>query len=145
MKIFKVLFVFIVTIQLISCQSSSQDHANKKIIPAQNLQTAVLDIKGMTCEIGCAKTIESKISKLEGITSAKINFEKEQGTFIYDGTTLSEHSIISSINNLIDGKTYIASLSKKTCKVACKKSCDGKKMDKNCELKEQKDCCLTKK
>ena len=37
-------------------------------------QNVSLAISGMTCEIGCAKTIESKLSKKEGVLDCQSNF-----------------------------------------------------------------------
>ena len=42
---------------------------------------AEFKIDGMTCAIGCAKTIEKKLSKMEGVKSATVDFEKEIDEF----------------------------------------------------------------
>ena len=31
----------------------------------------------MTCAMGCAKTIEKKMAKMDGVKMAKVDFEKE--------------------------------------------------------------------
>ena len=63
-------------------------------------------ITGMTCEIGCAKTIESKISKMEGVTFSKVNFAKSIGQFSFDPKITSSEKIIEKINGIGGGNLY---------------------------------------
>ena len=77
------LFVVLV---LTSCKNKSEDESfdNNNSIKSEKLAEAdvrkvSLNIKGMTCEIGCARTIQSKLSKTEGVKLAKVNFEKKTG------------------------------------------------------------------
>ena len=46
----------------------------KKEIAAANLQTASFTIKGMTCAIGCAKTIQEELNGLDGVQTATVYF-----------------------------------------------------------------------
>jgi periplasmic mercuric ion binding protein len=43
----------------------------KKEIAAANLQTASFNIEGMTCAVGCAKTIQEELTGLDGVQEAK--------------------------------------------------------------------------
>ena len=60
----------------------------------------------MTCEIGCAKTIESKLSKVNGILYSKVDFESRKGQFTYDANKLSEDDIVAKINGIAGGDLY---------------------------------------
>jgi Cu+-exporting ATPase len=45
---------------------------------AQKPETATLKIDGMTCSMGCAKTIERKLTEMEGVQEAKVDFDKKK-------------------------------------------------------------------
>ncbi|NIJ43971.1 copper chaperone CopZ [Wenyingzhuangia heitensis] len=136
MKIIRVVFIALLAVNLIGCKPSIKEKQTTETqeidLPAK-LLTVSLDIKGMTCEIGCAKTIESKISKLEGVTESKVNFEEKKGIFVFDANKTSKEKIISTINNLIDGKMYSATDSKE--RAVCSKECAEK-----CKHKEDQKC-----
>jgi periplasmic mercuric ion binding protein len=81
----------------------------KKEIAAANLQTASFSIKGMTCEIGCAKTIQEELNGLEGVKIAAVNFEKETATVSFDKTVLTPAELTKVVEATADGKTYTVS------------------------------------
>jgi copper chaperone CopZ len=78
----------------------------KKEIPAANLQTASFSIEGMTCEIGCAKTIEKELNGLDGVQKATIDFKKKSATISFDKTILKTENISKVVEATGDGKTY---------------------------------------
>ena len=78
----------------------------KKEIAAANLQTASFSIKGMTCEIGCAKTIENELNALDGVQKATIDFKKKSATISFDKTILKTENISKVVEATGDGKTY---------------------------------------
>ena len=78
----------------------------KKEIVAANLQTASFSIEGMTCEIGCAKTIEKELNGLDGVQKATIDFEKKSATISFDKTILKTENISKVVEATGDGKTY---------------------------------------
>jgi copper chaperone CopZ len=78
---------------------------NKEIAVA-NLQTASFTIKGMTCAIGCAKTIQEELNGLDGVQKATVDFEKELATVSYDKTILSPEKLTKVVEATADGKTY---------------------------------------
>lgn len=145
---------FLAFITLSACKPSDKKSAEQQTDLPVKMQTASIDIEGMTCEIGCAKTIESKISKIEGVTESKVDFEAKKGTFTFDSNKTSEASIISTINGLLDGKTYTASAGKsccankevKECTQACAEKC-GHKVGEVCEKcsTKKESCCATDK
>jgi len=79
--------------------------AKKEISPA-NLQTASFTIKGMTCAIGCAKTIEEELNNLNGVQTATVDFEKELATVSFDKTVLTPEKITKVVEAAADGKSY---------------------------------------
>lgn len=132
MKLTRIVAVAFLAISVMACKPSTEK--KETTISSEEsamLVTSKIDIEGMTCEIGCAKTIESKVAKLEGVSESKVDFEAKKGTFTYDSNKISEEKIISSINNLLDGNTYTAAHAK-SCKLDSKDAC--------CVLKEKQPC-----
>lgn len=78
----------------------------KKPIAAENLQTASMTIEGMTCAMGCAKTIEKKLAESEGVEKATVDFEKKLATISFDKTVQNPASLTKVIEGVADGKTY---------------------------------------
>ena len=72
----------------------------------EDVRKIALNIEGMTCEIGCARTIQSKLSKTEGVKFAEINFDKKNGIVEYDANKLSEKEIVSVVEQIAGGDLY---------------------------------------
>jgi len=72
----------------------------------ENLQKISLEIEGMTCEIGCARTIQSKLSKKKGVKSAKVSFEDKKGIIEFDANKITESQIVEAVNQIADGEVY---------------------------------------
>lgn len=51
---------------------------------AQNLETASFKIDGMMCPQGCAATIEKKLSRMDGVEKAKVDFDSKMATIEFD-------------------------------------------------------------
>ena len=68
-----------------------------------------LTISGMTCEIGCAKIIQSKLSKKEGVLAAKVIFADSIATIAFDGNTTSKKDLIAFVDGIAGGALYKAS------------------------------------
>lgn len=94
MKFLKSLFI-VFSIVLISC-------SGKKTNP----KTASFSVSGMTCAIGCAKTIENKLSNTEGVQKSEVNFDKKMVSLNYDSSVLNENKITKIVEEIGDGKTY---------------------------------------
>jgi len=78
----------------------------KKAIAPENLQTASFTIEGMTCAIGCAKTIQEELTSLDGVQEAKVDFDKKLATVTFDKTVQTPESLTKVVQNTGDGKTY---------------------------------------
>jgi len=78
----------------------------KKEIAAANLQTASFTIEGMTCAIGCAKTIQEELSDLDGVQKATVDFDKKLATVSFDKTIQTPESLTKVVEATADGKTY---------------------------------------
>jgi Cu+-exporting ATPase len=78
----------------------------KKEIAAANLQTANFTIEGMTCAMGCAKTIQEELTDLDGVQTAKVDFDKKLATVTFDKTVQTPESLTKVVQATGDGKTY---------------------------------------
>jgi len=78
----------------------------KKQIAAENLQTASFNIEGMTCAIGCAATIQEELTALDGVQTAKVDFDKKLATVTFDKTVQTPESLTKVVQETGDGKTY---------------------------------------
>lgn len=109
MKFHKIILIFVLSIfSFTACkQAEKKEEAPKKVL-AQNPQAVSLNISGMTCEIGCAKLIQSKLSKKEGVTMAKVVFKDSIANVEFDANTISKKEIIGLIDGIADGHLYKA-------------------------------------
>jgi mercuric ion binding protein len=78
----------------------------KKEIVAANLQTASFSIEGMTCAMGCANTIQEELTDLDGVQTAKVDFDKKLATVTFDKTVQTPESLTKVVQATGDGKTY---------------------------------------
>ncbi len=78
----------------------------KKEIAAENLQTASFNIEGMTCAVGCAATIQEELTALDGVQTAKVDFDKKLATVTFDKTVQNPESLTKVVQDTGDGKTY---------------------------------------
>ena len=61
------------------------------------LAKAEFNIEGMTCAIGCAKTIEKKLATMKGVKSAKVDFEKKLAQVEYDESIVKPSSLENTV------------------------------------------------
>lgn len=92
--------------KIIPQNKTTQAPKVKKEIAPENLQAATFTIKGMTCAMGCAKTIEDELSNLEGVESAKVDFDKKLASVSFDKTIQNPESLTKIVQATGDGATY---------------------------------------
>lgn len=78
----------------------------KTAINPKNLQKATFTIEGMTCAIGCAKTIEKKLSETKGVANAVVDFDKKEATVSFDSLLQTPESLTKIVEATADGETY---------------------------------------
>lgn len=78
----------------------------KKEIAVANLQTASFSIQGMSCAVGCAKTIQEDLTKQEGVQKATVNFDTKTATVTFDKTVQTPEKLTIVVEAAADGKTY---------------------------------------
>ena len=96
----------------VSCDSQKSKKPNEEIdsieqkAVAEDLHQVKVAIKGMTCEIGCARLIQSKLYKADGISYAKISFADSSGVISFDQNRISEDEIKQIIERTAGGDIY---------------------------------------
>lgn len=118
MKITKtILALAFVSLVTVSCKKEAETKdvvaeketaAPKKevVIAPENVQTASFEIEGMTCAIGCAKTIEEELGALDGVQKATVDFDSKKATVVFDKTIQNQESLTKVVEATADGKTY---------------------------------------
>ncbi|RKE98715.1 heavy-metal-associated domain-containing protein [Ichthyenterobacterium magnum] len=163
MKTFKnILVVVLITLTTIACKDNTQPEVKtieteastaKTLDPNAKYAKAEFGIDGMTCAMGCAKTIEKKIAKMDGVKSATVDFDKRIAMVEYDEAKVTPNSLEEAVTKagdvykVKDMKTVDAFSSEKSCKADCKKDCCTDKTNakkKACADNCKKDCCAKK-
>ncbi|CAH8284518.1 heavy-metal-associated domain-containing protein [Mariniflexile fucanivorans] len=133
---------------------------SKTMNPNATYAKAEFTIEGMTCAMGCAKTIEKKIAKMDGVKSASVDFDKKLAMVEYDEAKVNPALLEQTVTKVSD--TYkvtnmkAGSSSKTSCMEACDKTgCEGKTDAEKAACQEacsaktastvtKKTCCATK-
>lgn len=121
-------------------------------VTAENLQTASFNIEGMSCAVGCAKTIEKKLAGLEGVQDAKVDYENKTATVSYDAAKQTPETLVTTVEAQADGKTYkVSNVKSSGDKAMLYKEKEKKKEDKKASSNDEKQkeakpaCCSGKK
>lgn len=110
----------LMTLSLTSCKQENKEVAveetKKEIVSEADLakmQTASFTIDGMTCAMGCAKTIENKLAEQEGVGQAVVDFDTKIATVKFDAEKQSLESLTKTIEGVAGGDSYKVTESKK--------------------------------
>ena len=112
MKNYLNVIIVLCTLVLTACKQTASEvpqsaiNQEEKETTAAVVQTASFQIEGMTCAIGCARTIEKKLAALEGVKSVKVDFEKKSATVNYDASKQTPEKLVDVVEATADGKTY---------------------------------------
>jgi copper chaperone CopZ len=112
-----ILIIFVGSLLIVGCKEKTDQKVTtvatetavpkvKKEILAANIQTASFNVEGMTCAIGCAKTIEEELSGLDGVQKATVDFDKKLATVTFDKTVQTPEKLTKVVQATGDGKTY---------------------------------------
>jgi len=113
------------------------DEGSKKI---------ALSISGMTCEIGCAKYIESKLLKQDGVLEANVVFGDSIAKIKYNPLKTNKASLMSLVDGLAENMYKSSEVKfKESCKSGDKEDCCKGEKKKECKPTDKEDCCKEKK
>ena len=110
----------LMTFSLASCKQENKEVAveepKKEAVSEADLakmQTASFTIDGMTCAMGCAKTIENKLAAQDGVGQAVVDFDTKIATVKFDAEKQSLESLTKTIEAVAGGDSYKVTESKK--------------------------------
>ncbi len=149
-----------VSLLLVSCKNENKELETKTVeveetVAKNNVDAnamiakAEFTIEGMTCAIGCAKTIEKKLSNMEGVKSATVDFDKKLAMVEYDeakvNTTALEETVSKAgeqykVSGMKTVESFTSNGAKKECEKDCKKACCAGKDKKECKKGDKKEC-----
>ena len=106
--------IFAGLITLASCKDENKNAeevtATTEVTADENapkeLATASFEIEGMTCAMGCAKVIETKVAGMKGVESAVVDFENKTATVHFNTLATSAEDIVKTCEAVAGGDTY---------------------------------------
>lgn len=90
----------------------------------------------MHCEVGCAKAIANKLGKLDGVTSAVVDFEKKTATINYDANMQTPEVFVQTVTNISE-EYQISNLTNSTDQSSLFTGKDKEKKSKKKNKKEK--------
>ncbi|MBD0830991.1 heavy-metal-associated domain-containing protein [Aestuariibaculum sediminum] len=157
-----IIFVALIALFAFNCKQKTEaeiktveiaSNSTNKVNPDATFAKAEFTVEGMTCMMGCAKTIENKLTKMDGVKSAKVDFDKKLAMVEYDVATVTPENLTTTVTNVSDSysvsdmKTVDNFSSKKDCDPDCKKACCANKTEAEqtaCGVDCKKACCAEK-
>jgi mercuric reductase len=71
----------------------------KRFMMANQPKKLQLEIEGMTCE-HCARSIENKLNKLDGVVQSAIDFKEGKGEVTYKEESLAPQKVVEEVNSM---------------------------------------------
>lgn len=106
-----IMLVGVITLFAMSCKNETKPEvktvevateATNTIDPNATYAKAEFTIDGMTCAMGCAKTIEKKIAKMDGVKSAIVDFDKKLAMVEYNEAKVTPVSLEETVTKVSD-------------------------------------------
>lgn len=150
-------FIAIISLLFVGCKNETKPEIKtvETDISSETVQLnpnavyakAEFGIEGMTCPMGCAKSIEKKLSKMDGVKSATVDFDTRLAMVEYDEAKVTPTSLEETVKktgdmySVKDMKT-VASFSTETkeCKPGCTMACCADKAKEGNAMADTKAC-----
>ncbi|UUV21855.1 heavy-metal-associated domain-containing protein [Paenimyroides aestuarii] len=157
--------LFMAAAFMVSCKQTSNEQkenaaeSTEKVASTEvagTMQKATFQVEGMSCAVGCAKVIEGKLAKMDGVKTATVDFDSKTATVEFDDAKQNTDAIKKMVEEIADGAYKVENLTvaKEVAmvfqddKTAQKKCCSSKKDGKSCgdkkEGNKKKDGCCSK-
>jgi len=93
-----------------SCNKENEKQFENKLEKVKSVPVKLTNlevkIEGMTCEIGCARLIQSKLYKTGGVKFALVSFEEAKGEITFDANQITDADIKMVIEKIAGGDLY---------------------------------------
>jgi len=158
--------LFMAAAFMVSCKQTSNEQketvtteTTEKVASTEvagTMQKATFQVEGMSCAVGCAKVIEGKLAKMDGMKSAKVDFDTKTATVEFDDAKQNTDAIKKMVEEIANGayKVENVNVSKEMAmvfqddKTDQKKCCSSHKDGKSCcdkkGTEKKKDGCCSK-
>ena len=148
-KLVKIGFVsFAIIFSVASCSETTAQSADTTQEVFENSVMA-MGIEGMTCAMGCARSIETELKNVNGVSSAVVDFESATASINFNPGLVSEAGLLAFVNDYKDGSYKATKMlaqkndkSKSSCCASKAKACSSDK--KASANKEGKSCSESK-
>ena len=102
-------FIFV---SLVSCKNKvspevktvNNEVTAQAVNPNAHFAKAEFTISGMTCAMGCAATIQNHLAQMDGVKSAKVDFDKKLAMVEYDDAKVNPEKLTKGVSAV--GKQY---------------------------------------
>jgi len=89
-------------VKTVQMDASAIEKKEMTVDPNATYAKVEFSIDGMTCAIGCAKSIERKMAKMEGVKSAKVDFDKRLAMVEYNEDKVTTESLKETVKMVGD-------------------------------------------
>ena len=108
-----------------------------------------MGIEGMTCAMGCARSIETELKNVDGVSNAVVDFESATASIEFNPGLVSEARLLAFVNDYKDGSykatTMLAQKNDKSKTSCCASKAKACSSDKQASAnKEEKSCAESK-
>ncbi len=94
-------------IVLTSCEQGTKATNDSEVVQEKQevalLQQATFNVEGMTCAIGCANLIQSKLAGLPGVEQAVVDFDTKTATVIYQEGKQTPEDFTTTVEKIANG------------------------------------------
>jgi mercuric ion binding protein len=110
--------IYLLPLLILACSTENTNESEntaiqvieKTVIAKEDIKTdsqVVMEISGMTCEMGCVSTIRNHVTQMKGSTNFEMNFDTERttdfATISFDSRLLSQEDIKEEIESIAQG------------------------------------------
>ena len=148
-KLIKIGFASLAIIFLIS--SCSETTAQSADVTQEVVKNSIMamGIEGMTCAMGCARSIETELKNVDGVSSAVVDFESATASIEFNPGLVSEARLLAFVNDYKDGSykatTMLAQKNDKSKTSCCASKAKACSSDKQASAnKAEKSCAESK-
>lgn len=84
----------------VNTEVNTSTNSTKENSTAVNYSKSEFNIEGMTCAMGCAKTIEKKLAHTNGVKAVTVDFETTLATIEFDPELINEKAITETVSKV---------------------------------------------
>lgn len=116
-----ILFICSLTL-LVACgtentESNTETASTTETVVAEHNATSKFSIEGMTCEIGCVRTVQSRLAKMPGVLNINMDFDTARATNYstvdFDKSIISDADMKAEIESIANGIYAVTDVSAK--------------------------------